>query len=329
MGRIEKALVTGATGFVGRHLLSRLAKPVVLSRSLAHAQAKLGGFAPTVFQWNPVEQPAPAAAFKQVDTVFHLAGEPVAEGRWSAAKKRRLVDSRVLGTRHLVDTLLKLERKPRVLVSASAVGYYGNRGDEILDESDRPGQGFLPSLCVAWEREAMRAAEAGIRVVQVRIGIVLGKDGGALARMLPLFQKGLGSVLGTGKQYMPWIHINDLVELFLFAAQCESLAGPVNGTGPIPVTNREFTRALAPFMRVPNLLPAVPPFVLKLALGEFGNVLLHSQQALPRAAMRAGYRFEYGGLNSALKDLLRNNATAAPTEPPRGAQTFLGAETNQ
>jgi uncharacterized protein (TIGR01777 family) len=328
-GKVATSLVTGATGFVGHHLLGKLGKSVVLSRNVEAAREKLKAYHPQVVGWNPETEPAPGAAFAGVDVVYHLAGEPVAEGRWTAEKKRRLVDSRILGTRNLVDTLLKLKHKPRVLVAASAVGYYGDRGDEILEEPDKPGQGFLADLCVRWEREAMRAVEGGIRVVPVRIGVVLGKDGGALQKMLPVFRKGLGSALGSGAQYMPWVHVDDLVELFQFVAEHDSVVGPVNGTGPHPVTNREFTKALAKALRVPCFLPPVPGLAIKLMFGELGGVLLHSQQVLPRAAMRAGFRFHYSDLDAALQNIFpREDGTKRGTEQSHAPRSYLGTPTN-
>lgn len=306
-----KALVTGATGFVGPRLLSRLERRVVLSRNVDSAKKKLSAYLPEVYAWNTEKQPAPAEAFRGVEAVFHLAGDPVAEGRWNAEKKRKLVDSRVLGTRNLVDTLLKLPEKPKVLVSASAVGYYGDRGEEVLTEAASPANDFLADLCVQWEREAQRAREAGIRVVTIRIGIVLGKGGGALAKMLLPFQLGIGSPLGSGKQYMPWIHIDDLADLMVFAAEHEKLSGPVNGTAPNPVTNREFTKTLGRVIGMPTFFPNVPGFALSLAVGEFGQILLHSQNAIPQAAQEAGFEFAYPDLESALENVLRSEPAKA------------------
>ena len=299
-----KSLVTGATGFVGQKLLAHLERRVVLSRNAAKARKTLAGFLPDVFEWNAEKQPAPAAAFAGVDAVFHLAGEPVAEGRWTEEKKRRLRESRVAGTRNLVDTLLKLEKKPKVLVSASAVGFYGDRGDEILDEQSPPAHNFLADLCRDWENEARRATAAGIRVVSVRVGIVLGQGGGALDKMLLPFRMGVGSILGSGKQYMPWIHIEDLVNLLVFAADHEALRGPVNGAAPNPVTNAEFTKSLGRAVHMPTFFPAVPGFALRMMFGEFGDILLHSQRVIPRAALNAGYQFQFEHLDDALREIL-------------------------
>jgi uncharacterized protein len=299
-----RALVTGATGFVGRKLLSRLERPVVLSRDRQRAERALRDFQVTVHQWDPIAEPAPAAAFEGVDTVFHLAGESVAEGRWTAAKKQRLHDSRVVGTRHLARTLAQLADRPQVLVSASAVGYYGDRGDRMLRESESPGEGFLSDLCVAWEREAKAAEDSGLRVVHPRIGIVLSPDGGALTKLLPLFRKCLASPLGNGRQYMSWIHIDDLLDLLLWVAGQAAIAGPVNATAPHPVTNRDFTKTLAGVLRRPVLLPPVPKFALRLSMGEFADSLFQSQRVLPAVAEEAGFQFQHPTLEDALKHLL-------------------------
>jgi uncharacterized protein len=295
-----RALVTGATGFVGRRLLRRLDAPVVLSRDAASAERALAEYHVTVFPWDPGAGPPPAQALDGVDAVFHLAGESVAAGRWTAAKKARLRDSRLVGTRNLVAALAAGERRPRVLISASAVGYYGDRGDEILEETAAPGSDFLSEVCVAWEQASQRAADLGIRVVNPRIGIVLGSTGGALAKMLTAFKLGLGSPLGTGRQWMPWIHIDDLVELLLYAAACAAVVGPCNAVAPEPVRNRDFTRTLGRVLRRPTVLPSVPAFILRLALGEFARVLLGSQRAIPAAMQRHGYQFQFPELEAAL-----------------------------
>ena len=299
-----RALVTGATGFVGRRLLSQLERPIVLSRDGVRAERLLAEYAVRTFSWDAQNEPAPAQAFEDVDVVFHLAGEPVAQGRWTQAKKARLRDSRVTGTRNLVETLSKLEHKPKALISASAVGYYSDRGDEILDESASPGEDFLAEICVAWEEESQKAADAGIRVVNLRIGIVLGSGGGALAKMLTPFKFGLGSPLGHGRQWMSWIHLDDLIGMMLFAARCDQIRGPINATAPNPVTNRQFTKALGKALRRPTILPSVPGVVLRLGMGEFASVLIASQKAIPGAAQTAGYEFVHSQLDEALQDIL-------------------------
>ena len=299
-----RALVTGATGFVGKRLLARLENPVILSRNAERAAKSLAKFGATVHAWDPQGGPPPAAAFSGIDTVIHLAGDPVAEGRWNAGKKARIRDSRVIGTRNLVAGLRALPIKPGVLVSASAVGWYGPRGDEELTESSPPADDFLAEVCVAWEREAAAARELGIRVVPIRVGIVLGERGGALAKMLTPFKLGLGSPLGSGRQYMPWIHIDDLVEMILFAAREPGVTGPLNGTAPNPVTNREFTKTFGRVLGRPTFFPPVPGFMLRLMFGEFANALLGSQRVLPKAALAAGFAFRYSDLEPALRDVL-------------------------
>lgn len=299
-----RAVVTGGTGFVGRRLLSKLERPVVLSRDAAKAKKSLAGKPVEIVAWNPLAEPAPSSALDGTEAIFHLAGDSVAGGRWTKRKKQRIKESRVLGTRNLIAGLRQLRNKPRVLVSASAVGYYGSRGEEEIDERAPPGADFLAEVCSAWEKEALAACELGIRVVTIRIGIVLGEKGGALSKMLPPFYLGLGSPLGTGDQYMPWVHIDDLVELMLFAARERSLSGPVNGVSPQPVTNREFTKTLGAVLRRPTFLPPLPGFVLKAMLGEFGGVLLDSQRVYPRAALSAGFAFRFPALDGALRDVL-------------------------
>jgi hypothetical protein len=288
-----RALVTGATGWIGRRLLERLQDPVILSRNPEKAA---GGKA---FRWGPAFERPPAEAFEGIDTVFHLAGEPVAGGRWTAERKQRIRDSRIQGTRYLVDAIRDLPAKPAVLVSASAVGYYGHRGEETLDESAGPGHDFLADVCQQWEAEAARAGEAGVRVVTPRIGIVLGRGGGALAQMLTPFKLGVGGRLGDGRQWMPWVHLDDVVGLLLHAAQNSSVSGPMNATAPAPVRNADFTKTLASVLHRPAIFP-VPVFGLKLMFGEMSDILLASQRVTPRVAQQTGYQFRYTDLREAL-----------------------------
>ncbi|HEU4394214.1 MAG TPA: TIGR01777 family oxidoreductase [Planctomycetota bacterium] len=299
-----KALVTGATGFVGTALLRRLERPRVLTRDPARAKKALGGI--ESLAWDPERGPPPPEAFKGIDAVIHLAGEPVAGGRWTEKRKRRIRDSRVIGTRHLVDGILAANPRPRVLVSASAVGFYGDRGDEMLTEDSRRGTGFLADVCAEWEREARRAdEEGGVRTVSVRIGVVLGKGGGALAKMLLPFKLGLGSPLGSGKQWMPWIHVDDLVGILLFCANDERMRGAVNGVAPAPATNRDFTKALGRALGRPTFLPAVPAGVLRLGMGEFAQVLLDSQRIGAQRAWSARYAWLHTDLEGALRAATR------------------------
>lgn len=293
-----KALVTGATGFIGKQLVARLERPIVLSRNPQKAQQSLGNV--DARAWDAESSPAPPSAFDGVDVVFHLAGEPVAEGRWNAEKKRRIMDSRRLGTANLVEGMRQADQKPRVLISASAVGYYGDRGDELLDENSPPAAGFLADVCREWEAAAAPAESLGVRVANPRIGIVLGKGGGALAKMLPLFKLGLGGRLASGKQWMPWVHVEDIIGMMLFAAEQEQVRGPFNAVAPNPCTNREFTSVLASVLHRPALFPA-PALGLRLGVGEFADILLASQRVMPRAMQQAGYRFAYAELRPALQ----------------------------
>ena len=307
-----RALITGATGFIGRRLLEQVDEPVVLSRDPASAKQKLGKI--EAFAWDLMSGSPPAEAFRDVSAVFHLAGEPVAEGRWNADKKRRIMDSRKVGTANLVKGLEQLSRRPPVLVSGSAVGYYGSRGDEVLDESSPPGDDFLAEVCKEWEQASQRATSFGMRVVNPRIGIVLGAGGGALSKMLLPFKLGLGGRLASGAQWMPWIHLDDLVGLFLHAAMHPEVSGPMNAVAPNPVTNREFTRVLAAAVHRPAIFP-VPGAMLKLAVGEFAQVLLASQRVVPRVAERTGYQFRFPELSGAFQAILHKAPRTKATRP--------------
>ena len=292
-----RALVTGATGFIGRRLVRELDRPLILSRRPEVARKILG--AAEVHAWNPEEGPPPAEAFEGVEAIFHLAGDSVASGRWTAAKKARIRRSRVQGTANLVEGLRNLKSRPRVLVSASAVGYYGSRGDEVLEEASAPGTDFLAGVSVAWEAEAGRARELGLRVVTVRNGMVLGAGGGALARMLLPFKVGLGGRLGDGRHWMPWVHLDDVVSLMLDAAKSE-ISGAMNAVAPEPVINQEFTRTLARVLHRPAIFP-VPRFALALLFGELSTLLVASQRVVPRVAERTGYKFRFTSLEEALR----------------------------
>jgi uncharacterized protein (TIGR01777 family) len=250
-----------------------------------------------------MEGPPPPEAFDGVDAVLHLAGESVAEGRWTATQKNRIRDSRVLGTRHLVQGIAQAARKPAVLVSASAVGYYGDRGDEELTESARPADDFLARVCVDWEREAVAAEKAGVRVVTARTGIVLGAGGGALAKMLTPFKLGGGGPLGNGRQWMPWIHVADLARLYVHAAETSSIQGAMNAVAPHPVRNSEFTKALGRALHRPAFIPA-PYFGLRLLFGEFAQVLFASQRVIPRVALDSGFVFQFPEIAAALREIL-------------------------
>jgi len=297
-----KALVTGGTGMVGPRLLRLLDRPTVLSRNPDRARQSIGGLAGRIVGWDPLAGPPPAEAFEGVDAVFHLAGESVAGSRWTAAQKARIRDSRVIGTRNLVQGLRQAAAKPGVLVSASAVGYYGDRGEEELTESAAPARDFLADVCVAWEREAMAAEALGVRVVTERTGIVLG-HGGALAKMLTPFKLGAGGPLGSGRQWMPWIHVDDQARLYVHAAERASIRGPMNAVAPNPVRNSEFTKALGRQLRRPAFMPA-PYIGLRIVFGEFAQVLFASQRVIPKVAVDSGFQFKYPEIAGALKEIL-------------------------
>jgi uncharacterized protein (TIGR01777 family) len=296
-----RTLITGATGLVGRELVSRLGETVVLTRDVARARRALGEV--EAHAWVPERGLPPAGALREVEVVFNLAGEPIAEGRWSEDKKLRIRDSRVLGTHNLVAGLAALDRRPGVLVSASAIGFYGDRGDAELDESAAGSSDFLGGVCADWEGEAMAAEKLGVRVVCVRFGVVLSPRGGALARMLPPFRLGMGGQIGNGQQWMSWIHLDDVVGILLHASANETIHGPLNAVSPAPVTNAEFTRALGQALHRPTFV-RVPRTALRLAFGEMSQVLTDSQRVLPKAAERTGYAFKYPDLGGALVALI-------------------------
>jgi len=276
--------ITGASGFIGRAVAENLQS----SGHSVRAVSLRGALKPD--------------ALAGVNAVVHLAGEPVAQ-RWTAHTRDRILRSRVEGTRALVAAMRG--NPPQVLISASAVGYYGSRGDEILIESAPPADDFLGRVAAAWEEEAQAAEPLGVRVARVRIGMVLGKNGGALARMLPPFRMGVGGRLGNGRQWMSWIHIDDLIALIAFLMKESTVRGVFNATSPYPVTNREFTRALAEAVHRPAILP-VPAFALRFLFGEMASVLLASQRALPDAAQRAGFVFQHPDIFAALVSVIES-----------------------
>ena len=289
--------ISGATGFIGRRLLNIYPPDKNSVIILGRKNPELS----PLFQfghWNPTAAEPSRELLQRSEVIIHLAGEPVAQ-RWTPEAKNSIRDSRVIGTRNLVSAIGKLLHRPKTLICASAVGIYGDRGDEILLESAKAASGFLPDVCSAWEAEADRAIEHGLRVVKIRIGIVLGADGGALASMTPLFRAGVGGVLGSGKQWMSWIHVDDLVGMIQFAAENQSVSGVLNGVAPNPVTNREFTSNLASALHRPAFLPA-PEFVVKLVYGEMAQILFASQRVQPQAALKAGFQFQFPQLPPAL-----------------------------
>ena len=258
------------------------------------------------FEWSAGESEPPVESLKGADAVVHLAGEPVAQ-RWTPEAKKRIRGSRVDGTRHLVNALSTESRRPQVLISSSAVGIYGSRGDEVLTERSRAGSEFLAQLALEWEQAAGLAEALGIRVVCLRIGVILADDGGALAKMLPPFRFGVGGRLGSGRQWMSWIHVDDVVRLILFALERADVSGAMNAVAPNPVTNAEFTKALAGALHRPAIFP-VPKLALRMLFGEMAGMLLGSQRVIPEAAKAAGFTFHYMQLGPALRRLLGDEA---------------------
>lgn len=286
--------ITGATGFIGRALVGALVergdRVIALSRDPGKAQAVLPGVegAP----WGGA-----ASVLPPCDAVVNLAGESIS-GRWTAARKAAIRDSRVEGTRLLVEAVSRCAKPPSALICGSAVGYYGDRGEEMLTEESSPGRGFLAEVCVAWEAEALKARDMGLSVALLRTAVVLGRDGGAFPRMARPFRMGLGGHLGSGRHWFPWIHLDDEVGLILHLLD-RGIEGPANLAAPDLVRNSEFTATLAAALGRPAFVPA-PAFALRAALGEFADTLLASQKVMPRVAAETGYVFRYPGLESAL-----------------------------
>jgi len=301
MGRRGPILVSGATGLVGRRLVTALLRDDTAVRALSRDPSGRGLDARVeIHAWNGRDAPRDALAGARA--VVHLAGEPVFAGLLTAARRHRIRDSRVASTRSIAEEIAELPpaERPDTLICASAVGVYGSRGDDVLDETSAPGEGFLADICAEWEAAAGEAAALGVRTVSLRIGIVLAREGGALPSMALPFRLGLGARLGDGDQWFPWIHADDLVALVRTALEDERYRGPINAVAPEPVTNAELTRALGRVLRRP--LPVfVPAFVLRLALGDLSAELLGSRRVVPGAALEAGFAFGYTAIDAALR----------------------------
>jgi uncharacterized protein (TIGR01777 family) len=298
-----KLVITGATGLIGSALVDRLWNQfhslVLLSR---RPPTEIGVAKKEWFAWTPGASGEWEKTIDGADGVINLAGEPIAGKRWSAAQKQKLRLSRIGSTRSLVSAIAKAQNKPKFLLNASAVGYYGPHGDETITESTPPGSDFLARLCADWEAEAKKAEAHGVRVAIVRTGIVLARGQGALKKMVPPFKMFLGGPLGSGNQWMPWIHIEDEIGLLLFLMENENARGAFNATAPNPVTMEEFARALGQALNRPSWV-SVPPSVLALMVGEMADVLLAGQRAVPEAALKLGYVFKNPTIVGALKAL--------------------------
>jgi uncharacterized protein len=298
-----KILISGSTGLVASALI-----PILQSKNheIYKLVRKIGN------QTNEILWDAEKGFSEQnerklngFDAVINLAGDNVASERWTPEKKRRIRNSRVLGTRHLVEALRKQQSKPKIFISASAIGFYGNRGDEILTEDSQKGEGFFPEVCTEWEAEALKAKDFGARVVLLRIGIVLAKEGGALKKMLLPFQLGLGGVVGSGKQWMSWIALEDLVRIIVFVLENNSVEDAINCTAPNPVTNYEFTKTLGKVLSRPTILP-IPSLAIKFLFGEMGEtLLLEGNRVLPKRLQDLGFEFHFSNLEDALRGILK------------------------
>ena len=301
-----KVIITGSGGLVGRSLVrSLLADGHSVTRLVRGSTQQFRTPGSAAVEWNPESGTVDAKELEGHDAAVHLAGEPVAEGRWDDEKKRRILDSRVKGTRLLAETLARLNDKPRVLVSASAIGFYGDRGAEVMREESASGEGFLSEVCREWEKATLAASQAGIRVVHLRIGFVLSGEGGGLPRMLTPFKMGVGGKVGSGRQYLSWITLEDLVRVIRRAIEDETLRGPVNAVAPGAVTNEEFTKALGHVLGRPTILP-IPVFALRLAFGEVADaVMLSSTRVEPARLKEAGFDFKDSEIESALRHVLK------------------------
>jgi len=295
-----KILISGSHGLVGTALIKSLA-------SEGHEILRLVRYAPSSVQeneWSPDRYSIALARLEGFDAVVHLAGESIAEGRWTDEKKKRIRESRVKGTRLLGDALANLSQPPKTFVCASAIGYYGDRGDEILTEASAPGNDFLSAVCVEWERATALASEKGIRVVNCRFGIILDANGGALKKMLPPFRMGVGGKIGSGKQWMSWIALDDVVRGIKFALANDSIRGPVNFVAPAPVANARFTKTLGKVLSRPTLFP-IPAFGVRLLFGEMADaLLLSSQRVAPTVLQTSNFLFLYSQLEAALRHAL-------------------------
>jgi len=312
-----RILITGSTGLIGASLAQFLS-------TSGHEVIRLVRSKPTpgsgAIHWDPGSGTIDTTALEGLDGVAHFAGENIATKRWTARQKARILESRVNGTRLLAESLARLARPPKGLISASAIGYYGDRGDEVLREESAPGSGFLPEVCCAWEAATKPADGRGIRVVHLRTGMVLSPAGGALGKMLTAFRLGAGGVIGSGRQYMSWIALDDVIGAVHHVLITDALQGPVNVVAPAPVTNREFTRTLGHVLSRPTLLPA-PAFAVRLALGEMAEeLLLSSQRVEPARLVSSGYRFGFPGLEGALRHLLGKSDPAVRAGPSRNAR---------
>jgi uncharacterized protein len=294
-----KIIIAGASGLVGSALV-----PSLEAKSDEVTRLVRGAPRAEEIEWHPNQDEIDPATLKGFDAVINLAGESIAEGRWTDEKKRRIHDSRVNGTHLLAEAIAKLAQKPRVFLCASATGFYGDRGDEVLDEHSESGGGFLAGVCREWERATDPAVTANVRVVNLRFGPIIAREGGMMAKMLTPFKMGLGGKVGSGKQYISWVSIDDVVGAIILALTDESIRGPVNVVSPNPATNEEFTKRLGEVLSRPTAL-TIPAFAARLTFGEMADeMLLVSQRVMPKRLSEAGYGFQYPTLEGAFRKYL-------------------------
>ena len=307
-----KFFMTGGTGFVGTTLMRKLTEKghevTVLTRSIP--EKRVLPARATFLEGDPTRKGPWQKKVGEHEIIINLAGTSIFR-RWTRGTKRAIRDSRILTTRNLVEALSNNKEKDTVFLSTSAVGYYGFHGKEALDESSPPGDDFLACLTREWETEALKARKLGVRVLICRLGMVLGKGGGALGKMIPLFQWYMGSPLGTGRQWISWIHEQDLIDAYVFLISQKDVSGPVNFTAPRPVMNKEMTKVLGEALNKPTFMPAVPGFMLKLAMGQFGSVLLEGQRVLPKKLLDMGFPFQFSNIRDALEGLLKEKKGSA------------------
>ena len=311
-----KVLITGATGFIGKKLVGELIRRghnvSILTRDSEGASQKLPVNC-EVYQWQPELYPPKFEVFKEVNAVIHLAGESIADGRWTESHKKSIKNSRVLSTRNLVSAMNSLKHTPEVFLSASAIGFYGGGRPTELYEDLPAGKDFLANVCQEWEQEVVNAKDMGIRTIVLRIGLVLGYDGGAMKKMLAPFWAGLGGKLGSGNQWVSWIHVKDLVSMMIYAIENPPMQGAYNAVSPNPVTNNVFTKSLGKALQRPTILP-VPEFVLKIIFGEMVGLLLESQKVSSGKIYKSGFKFNFPDLANALKDICQNSSNEFMTE---------------
>ena len=311
-----KILMAGATGFIGKKLVKKLDEKgheiLVLTRNRETARFHIPIYC-EIHEWDPEKSPLSTNSLKDVDAVINLSGENIASSFWTETQKRKLMDSRIMSVRRIVQAMGAMNEKPKVFISASAVGFYGNRRNEELKETSSAGEGFLSKICQSWENEITKSNDLGIRSVIFRLGMVLGHDGGALEKIIPAFKLGLGGKLGDGSQWMSWIHIKDFVDMIVYSLETDSTKGIINAVSPNPVKNIEFTKTLGRVVKRPTILP-VPGIALKVGLRDLSDLLLYSQKVSAEKICKSGFEFKYPTIEEAFKEVCSHSYHQIKTE---------------